>query len=446
MNKAIKKAPAKKEEAETTAAKPAKRARKPGKFTFQSVKGMHDILPVDQVFWDKIRKEVLNISDYYGFERIDTPAIENAAVFEKGVGAATDIVEKEMFYIKSDDKLVLRPECTASVVRAYLEHGMTHLPQPVKLYYFGPMYRHEQPQEGRFREFHQVGFEILGSESDPIYDAQVILACYRLLEACKLSKLEIHVNTIGCRVCRPVFRRRLLEYYKNKPICKDCRRRIVTNPLRLLDCKEEKCEKFKKDAPTILDSTCNNCNTHFKSVVEYLDELKIPYILDNNLVRGLDYYSRTTFEIFETGSKLALAGGGRYDYLVEILGGKVTPAVGAALGVERIVSLMQERNPEMGRKSKVDVFLVHIGSLAKKKSLVLIEELRKGGIRVREALGKDSMKSQLRQADKENVTLALIYGQKEAFEDTIIIRDLANSSQETVPLEKLVAEVKRRLK
>jgi len=413
---------------------------------FQSVKGMHDILPQDQWLWDKVRDEVRDISCYYNFLRIDTPIVEDVEIFEKGVGPATDIVEKQMYFIKGKNE-VLRPEGTAPVVRAYLEHGLSHLGQPVKLHYMAPMFRHEQPQEGRFRQFHQAGFEIFSAESDPVYDVQVILVCYRLLEALKINNLSIQLNTIGCKSCRVTYRRKLSDYYRNKELCRDCQRRVGKNTLRLLDCKNKNCvELVIKGAPTILDTLCRPCNEHFKSVLEYLEELGLPYSLNNHLVRGLDYYNQTVFEIFSEGFKSALAGGGRYDYLVEMLGGRKTAAVGAAIGLDRVVKLMKDQGVKPPAKCKPKVFVIHIGELAKRKSLGLIERLKKARIQANEALGKTSLQAQLRQADKEKADLALIFGQKEAFEDSIIIRDLETGVQETVPLDKFIEKVRKALK
>lgn len=422
-------------------------ASKPKKKGYQSVKGMHDILPKDQLYWDKIRTETKNLADYYHYGRIDTPLVEQADLFEKGVGEATDIVEKQMFVLKGGkDKLVLRPEGTASVVRAYLQHGLTHRPQPVKLYYIGPMFRKERPQEGRFRQFHQAGFEIIGDGNDAIYDAQIVLSCYRLLESLKIKKLDIQINTIGCKVCRPDYRRRLVDYYKKKKVCNNCERRLKTNPLRILDCKDNKCQEFKKDAPVILDCLCADCKSQFKGVLEYLEELGLPYSLNNYLVRGLDYYNQTVFEIFAEGFDGALASGGRYDYLAKILGGKDASAVGVGIGLERVIAVMKKNEVKLIAKQKPKVFFIHVGSLAKKKSLGLIEELKNAGVKIGEALGKGSLKAQLRQADKDEAVIALIFGQKEAFEKSIIIRDLATGSQESVLLDKFIKEVKKKLK
>lgn len=424
---------------------------------FQPLKGMHDILPQDQMWWDKIRKEAQHIAENYNFLRIDTPLLERAEVFEKSLGETTDIVEKQMFVFKSGsgDRLVLRPENTASIVRAYAQHGLSHLSQPLKLFYFGNMFRKEQPQAGRFRQFTQLGFEIIGGESDPIYDAQTMLVIFRFLERLKLKGLFVRLNSVGCRVCRPIYRKKLIDYYKNLVLktCHDCRRRFKQNPLRLLDCKNEDCQELKMNAPIMLDTLCSNCSKAFGSVLEFLDELKLPYQLDNYLVRGLDYYNKTAFEFFteavgENGEKFdfALGGGGRYDYLPEVFGQRQTAAVGGAIGLERVVEVMKATKVNLGIRDKSKVFFIHIGDSAKKKSLSLIEELIGAGIPVTESLGKDSLTAQFRAANKEESELALIFGQKEAFEDSIIVRDLKNGVQETVPLKKMINEVKKRLK
>lgn len=408
---------------------------------------MHDILPADQPLWEKLRKVARELGEDYNFERIDTPLVEPMALFERTAGESSDIVEKQMYVLKTkeDDSLVLRPEATASVARAYVEHGMAHVPQPVKLYYFGPLYRHEQPQEGRVRQFHQAGFEIIGGDSDAVYDAQIVAVAYRFLEEMKVGKLEIRINSIGCKQCRPIYRKKLVDYYKSRPSCKTCKRRITVNPLRVLDCKEKECATTKAGAPAMIDSLCTGCRGHFKLVLEYLDELGLSYMLDNQLVRGLDYYSRTVFEIFTEGWDAALAGGGRYDYLLELLGAKATPAVGCAMGLERVGLALARQGTPVTAKQKNRVHFIHIGDLAKKKSLSLIEALRRGGVHVAESLGKDSLKGQLAAADKAGAELALIFGQMEAFEESIIIRDLKTGAQETVLLTKFVEAVKKRL-
>lgn len=416
---------------------------------FHAPKGMHDILPVEQPLWERMERIGKGIASFYNFSRIETPILEQAELFERSVGEATDIVEKQMYIVKAGgSRLVLRPEFTASIARAYVQHGLHHLAQPLKLYAWGPVFRHEQPQSARYREFHQLDFEILGGDDDPIYDAQTIIAIYRFFEQMKIKDATVHINTIGCRVCRPVYRKKLLEYYKRreKELCADCKRRLVRNPLRLLDCQNETCARLKADVPNILDYLCNSCNRHFKAVLEFIEEVKLPYLVTPHLVRGLDYYNRTVFEVYVEQLKAALASGGRFDDLIEIIGGRATSAVGGAIGLERVVEILKSRNVKPAAKAKSKVFFIYVGDLAKKKSLALIEALREADIPVTESLGKESLKAQLRAADKAGAVLALIFGQKEAFEETIIMRDLVSGNQEPVPLAKLVAEVKKRIK
>ncbi|MBI4159999.1 histidine--tRNA ligase [Candidatus Wolfebacteria bacterium] len=416
----------------------------------QTAKGMRDILPEEQAWWHRVRDASEEVADFYNFMRIDTPLVERAELFERGVGVGTDIVEKEMYFLKTrGDRLVLRPEGTASAVRAYLEHSLSRLGQPVKLYYIGPMFRHEQPQEGRYRQHHQVGFEILGAESDPLYDAQVIVLGTRMLKSLKLKKLIIRLNSIGCRTCRPGHRKKLVDYYRRfeNKLCKDCKRRLNVNPLRLLDCKNAGCAEFKAQAPIMVDYLCSSCRAHFKGVLEYLDETGLSYTLDPYLVRGLDYYNRTVVEFFVEESNIALGGGGRYDYLGELLAGRRVdlPAVGISLGIERLVKAMSVQGVAGRTRSKPRVFLIQIGEEAKRKALGLIEKFHEANVKVIESLGRGSLKSQLRVADKEEVDIALLFGQREVFEGMVIIRDMKSGAQETVPLEKVVEEVKRRL-
>ncbi len=426
--------------------------KKEKKILFQSPKGMHDILPSEQPWWEKLRKASQEVANFYNFLRIDTPILEDVEIFEKGIGITTDIVEKQMFVLrtKGRDHLALRPENTPAIVRAYFEHGLSRLPQPLKLYYFGPFFRYEHPQFGRYRQFHQIGFEILGGEEDPIYDSQIILVSLRLIEELKIKNSIIQLNSLGCKNCRLIYRRKLQDYYRklSVKICKDCRRRLSLNPLRLLDCKNENCERAKSRAPIMLDYLCPACRDHFREVLEYLDELSLPYTLNPYLVRGLDYYNRTVFEITTEGYNISLAGGGRYDYLGEMLGARknTLPATGSSLGAERIIEIMKAREIGGLPKIKARAFLLQIGKPAKKRALGLIEDFRRAGVKVIESLGRESLNSQLKIADREEVEMALILGQREVFEENIIIRDMKSGVQETVPLAKVVEEVKKRLK
>jgi histidyl-tRNA synthetase len=338
---------------------------------------------------------------------------------------------------------------------------MASLPQPVKLYTYGPLFRYEHPQAGRFRQFHQVDFEVFGEQSAAI-DAQIIQIFTAVLKELKFSHLIIEVNSIGDVQCRPYYKKVLMNYLRPRQhvLCADCRRRLRENPLRTLDCKEEKCQRVKAQAPQILDHLCDECKNHFKSLLEFLDEADLPYHLDPYLVRGLDYYTKTVFEIFsekalqqekvEGGEVLieknALVGGGRYDTLGKLIGGKEVPATGAAAGVERIIQLMKEQGFPAAAIPGPRIFLAQLGDLPKKKTLKLLEELRKAKISIAESLGRDSLRTQLARADKLGVDYTLILGQREVLDNAIVIRKMDKGEQETVKLDKVVEELKKRLK
>ncbi len=420
-------------------------ARKP---KFQRAKGMHDILPEEQKYYQRIYDVVSNIADFYGFGKIDTPVVEEIELFSKGIGLATDIVKKQMYSLRTrgGDLLGLRPEWTAPVVRAYIENGMQNLPQPLKLWYFGPCYRYERPQSGRYRQFWQFGFEVFG-EQNSVIDAQIIQIFYNILQDLKLKNLTIEVNSIGDNNCRPYYKKLLTNYFRNREssLCVSCKKRLKENVLRILDCKEEKCQPIKAEAPQTLDHLCDECHSHFKEVLEFLDEIEIPYSLNPYLVRGLDYYTKTVFEVFAEGNN-ALAGGGRYDKLVKVLGGKETPACGAAAGIERIISLMKSQEVKFPKEQETQIFLAQLGSLAKRKSLKLLGDFRKAKIMVAESFGRDSLKAQLNRADKIKARYTLILGQKEALENVVIIRDMSNGKQEIVKIDKVIGEMRKKLK
>ncbi|MFQ6049844.1 MAG: histidine--tRNA ligase [Candidatus Paceibacterales bacterium] len=429
-------------------------AKKP---RFQSPTGMHDILPEDQKYFQKIYDVVKNIAHFYNFQKIETPILEETELFSKGIGLATDIVQKEMFSFrtKGGDYLTMRPEGTAPIVRAYIENGMQSLPKPVKLWHFGPFFRYERPQAGRYRQFWQFGLEVFGEKS-PAVDAQIIQIFYNILGELKLKNLIVEVNSIGASCCRPYYKKILVSYLRSKigSLCANCRRRLKENPLRILDCKEEKCQRIVSQGPQTIDHLCKSCRQHFKEVLEFLDELELPYHLNPYLVRGLDYYTKTVFEIFSTKkseesleiSKNSLAGGGRYDVLIKILGGKDTPAMGAAAGIDRIIILMKEKAIRLPKEIKPQFFLAQLGNLAKGKSLKLMEDFRKARIPISEFLGRDSLRAQLKMADRIGARYTLILGQKEALEGTIIIRNMKTGRQKTVKTEKIVSRMKKLLK
>lgn len=429
------------------------------KIKFQRPAGMHDILPQDQKYFQKVYAISENIANFYGFRKINTPILEDTNLYSKGIGLTTDIVQKQMYTLrtKGGDYLTLRPEFTPGIARAYIGHGMKNLPQPVKLYSIGPVFRYEKAQAGRYRQFHQFNLEVIGDES-PVIDAQVIQIAYNILSELKLKDLIVEINNIGDSQCRPYYKKLLLSYFRGRveSLCVDCRRRLKENVLRILDCKEEKCQRIISQAPQTIDHLCNECHRHFKSVLEFLDEIELPYRLNPYLVRGLDYYTKTVFEIFleapkktedkEQFTKNALIGGGRWDGLIKLLGGEDTRAIGWAMGVERVVTIIKTRGMKPPKPAEAPVFLAQLGTVAKRKSLKLLEDFRKAKIQVAESFGKDSLKAQLTIADRIGAKYTLILGQREALEETIIIRDMKTGGQETVKLNKIIREIKKRLK
>ncbi len=436
----------------------------------QSPSGMHDVLPKEQRYFKEVHKAFQSLARYYRFGKIDTPIVEDADLFTKGVGEGTEVVQKQMYVLKTrgGDLLALRPEGTAPIVRSYIEHGMKTLPQPVKLWYFGPFFRYERPQAGRYRQFWQTGLEVLG-DGNPVIDAQVIQIFYEILKKLKFDNLVIEINSIGCSQCRPYYKKLLKNHLRSyrSSLCKDCQKRFKDNPLRILDCKQDKCKEIVSSAPQIIDHLCKECHGHFKEVLEFLDELELPYHLNPYLVRGLDYYTKTVFEVvpsdedglplsksLEEGkeediskslAKNALGGGGRYDDLAKTLGGNDIPAFGVAAGVERIIELMKIRDIRPYKKKKPKVFLAQLGKKAKIESLKLMEKFRKSRVSVVTAFDKDSLKSQLKAADRWGVKYSLILGQKEVIDKEILIRNMKTGKQTAVDIDKVVKEIKKRI-
>ena len=424
---------------------------------FYLVKGFKDILPEDQSFWNFLRGKFLNVARSYGYDQIDLPILEDSKLFVKGVGNLTDVVSKEMFTFETlgKEKVSLRPEGTAGTVRAYIEHGMMNRKKPVKMFYMGPMFRYDKPQAGRYRQFYQFGLEVIG-EDDPIIDSQMIYMTAQLFDEMKIPVI-IKINSIGCPKCREKFLKAFKEYVKKSKskLCKDCQVRYSKNVMRILDCKESKCREIILDAPQILDHLCDDCNKHFVKVLEYLEDSQINYELDPFIVRGLDYYNRTTFEVLPTeefcqgdpGSQTALAGGGRYDYLIKNLGGQNTPAIGMAFGMERIIGALKKvKDIEVPNLDTCDVFVAQLGDKARKKVMVLFERLRRSGFRIAESISKTSLGQQLEEANRLKTKLALIIGEKELLDKTILIRDMESGNQEVVPEGKLESVLESRLK
>lgn len=419
----------------------------------ESVKGMRDILPQEDGYWDLIETILKNVAASFGFSRIRTPVLEKTELFIRGVGKQTDIVQKEMysFKTKGGDALTLRPEMTAPVMRAYIENGMKVQVQPVKLYYFEPSFRHERPQQLRYRQFYQIGFEEIGLGGSAV-DAELILIAHYFLSKVGLDDYEFQVNTLGDENCREGYVELLREYLKlnKRSLCDTCNGRMIKRPLSVFDCKEEKCQRVVRVAPKIIDSLCEACRTDFKEVLELLDEVQVPYALNPFIVRGLEYYSRTVYEVWmsrdgELDSQISLGGGGRYDGLAELIGGEHTPGSGFALGIERVEEAVKEKGIKINKESRGVVFLAQLGFQAKKRAMRLLPELLREGIKVKSSFVRDSLSSQLRIADKLETEYAIIIGEKELYDRSVILRDMKTGNQETLEMKDLVQELKNRL-
>lgn len=424
--------------------------KKTNKEPISSVKGMRDIIGDKYYQFQGFFEKAQEVAVYYGFKPIDTPIVEHEDVFTSSIGIGTDIVDKEMYTLKTKggDHLALRPEHTAGLMRSYIEHGMQSEPQPVLLYNYGPIFRHDNPQKGRYRQFWQFDMDAVGSEKS-ILDALVIKTAWTVLSEAGAENLSVDINSIGDKECRASYIRELTSYYKKHigvlpPVDRE---RLKVNPLRILDSKEEKTIELNQNAPDSLSHLCSACKKHFKEVLEYLEEMEIPYNINKCLVRGLSYYTRTVAEIMiedpETGKKITISAGGRYDYLGKQLGSKKDiPAVGMSMGVDRIVEApwFAKLSPRIIKKPKI--YFIQLGFDAKLKSLNVIEILRKGKISIAQSISKDNLGSQLAMAEKLGMHYAIIFGQKEAMENSVIFRDMTNRSQETVKLAKLLEYIK----
>jgi histidyl-tRNA synthetase len=416
-----------------------------------SPRGMRDIMNETYYHFQGFFEKAQEVAVYYGFKPIDTPMLEHQDIFTSSIGEGTDIIDKEMYTLKTKggDHLALRPEHTAPLMRAYIEHGMQNMPQPVMFYNYGPVFRHDKPQRGRYRQFWQFDLDSMGSEKS-IMDALVIKAGMTILEEAGAENLSIDINSIGDKECRGAYMKELTSYYRKhiSGLAPIDRERLKTNPLRLLDSKEEKTKEINERAPESISFLCPSCKKHFKEVLEYLEEMGIQYNMNKNLVRGLSYYTRTVFEVYakseeEGGSPMQIASGGRYDYLARQIGGKKdVPSVGFSIGVDRIVesAWYKKLSPRILKKPKI--YFIQLGSEAKLKSLNIIEILRKAHIPLAQALSKDSLGSQLAIAEKLAIPYALIFGVKEALDNSVIVRNMGNRSQATVKLNKLLEYLK----
>ncbi len=410
-----------------------------------AIKGMNDILPGEVETWQFLETKAREVFGCFGFSEIRTPAVEKTELFCRSIGETTDIVEKEMYTFadKSDNSLTLRPEGTAPVMRAYIQNKLHALDPVSKLYYMGPMFRYERPQKGRYRQFHQIGAEVIGVE-EPKIDAQVLAMLHRYFCQIGIDAVSLQVNSLGCPECRPAYRQQLIAYLDERlaSLCAECQRRYQTNPLRALDCKVEGCRQATSDAPAMIDHLCAACDEHFGQVKTHLQALQIPFEINARMVRGLDYYVRTTFELVtdQLGAQNAVAAGGRYDGLVESLGGPALPGIGFAIGVERLVLML---GTDSVSPQGPDLFVAALGDAASDQAFVLMSQLQNSGIRAEMDYQGKSLKAQMRRANKLRARFALILGEDELQSGRAQLKNMADSSQQEVVLETLAAEFAR---
>lgn len=411
--------------------------------TIAGVRGFKDILPGETEMWQFIEHTTRAVLADFGFKEIKIPILEKTELFARSIGKDTDIVEKQMYTLsdRRGESLTLRPEATASVLRAYIEHNLYRTEQIVRLYSIGPMFRYERPQKGRHRQFYQINAEVLGI-GDPKIDAELIIMLLHLLEKLGLGKVELHINSLGCLQCRSNFKEALKSFLGQHVdvLCPDCKRRLVTNPLRILDCKVEACNEAISDAPSILDFLCAGCSAHFDEVKDMLELFEISYIVNSQVVRGLDYYTRTAFEVIipGLGSQNAIAGGGRYDSLLKELGGPDLPGVGFAIGIERL-ALLIKGGRDLIRFPKV--FVAALGPEAQSKAFHMMMALRLNGVWAEMDYGEKSLKSQMRRADRMKVDFTLIVGEQELKTGSAILKDMKSGYQQTIDLNRGIEEV-----
>ena len=409
---------------------------------YKALYGTHDILPSESILWQYLEDRLREIFAVYNYQEIRVPIFEETELFARSIGQDTDIVQKEMYTFQDQGKrsLTLRPEGTAGAVRAYLEHALGEKSPLVKLYYLGSMFRQERPQKGRMREFHQFGIEAIGS-ADPAVDAEQIEMGVRICQELKITDFKLHVNSIGCPVCRPVHREKLLEQMKDKvgALCDDCKTRYLRNPLRMFDCKNEECIAQLKGAPVMVDYLCEECRTHYDQVKKYLAELGVDYLEDKRLVRGLDYYTKTAFEIKSPllGSQDTLLGGGRYDLLVEELGGKATPAIGFAAGMERFVLVLQMQKKLDLEEKKLNLFIAALGDEAKAFAVKLVRDLRQKNISCETDYLLRSLKAQMREANRQKAEKVLIIGEEEMKKGRAVLKDMQSGEQQEIDLDQI---------
>ena len=415
-------------------------------------RGTNDFLPGESEKWQYIEQLCRQVCAEYGYREIRLPIFEHTEVYLRSVGETSDIVEKEMYSFedKGLTHVTLRPEGTAGTVRAFLENRLYADPQPTKLYYMGPMFRYDKPQAGRYRQFNQFGIEVFGADHATI-DAEVITLAVEIFKRLGLTGLSVKINTVGCADCRPKHMEELKTYFRQHEdnLCETCRDRLERNPLRILDCKEDGCKAVAKGAPTTIEAACDNCSTHFNQLLGYLDAVGISYEIDTNLVRGLDYYVRTAFEVVinSVGSaQNALCGGGRYNGMVEQFGGDDMPGIGYAMGMERLLLTLKEQGIELPVGKHPDVYIAPLGDAAQKEAFVLTQALRSRNIYTeKDYLGK-SLKAQMKAADRFHVKYCVIIGDSELEKGIAVVREMATGEQQEIALSQLVEDLEGRLK
>ncbi len=419
--------------------------------TIQAPRGTRDILPGEVEQWQAVEALVHDLAARYGFREIRTPVVEHTEVFQRTVGEATDIVEKEMYTFtdRGGRSLSLRPEGTAAVMRAYLEHGLRQAPQPGKFYYIAPMFRYDRPQKGRYRQHTQFGAEIIGSPA-PAADAEVLTLPIRLLQAVGLSEVEVHLNSVGDAVCRPRYLKALRDYFRPHldELCDDCRRRFEHHPLRILDCKKESCHRIARGAPRSIDHLCGACAAHLEGVKRHFDLLGVRYTIDPFIVRGLDYYTRTAVEVYSgsLGAQNAMFGGGRYDGLAEQLGGPPTPGVGFGFGLDRLLLVAEQEGNVPSLDRRVEVMVVGIGDAARDEATRLLDALRAAGLRAAGDLLNRDAGAQLKYANRLGVRYAVLLGEDELAAGTATVREMAGGGQETLRRPELIATLAAHLR
>jgi len=417
---------------------------------YQAPRGTQDILPADRPYWRYVTGQMHAVAALFGYQQIDPPIFEETALFVRGVGEGTDIVDKEMysFQDKGGAEITLRPEFTAGVMRAYIENGMHVWPQPVKLYSIGPIFRYERPQAGRFRQHHQFNVEAVG-ELDPAVDLEVMTVAWTLLTRLGYRGLSFQLNSTGCPVCRPAYRAKLVEYFRayEDRLNEVDRRRLTINPLRLLDSKEEAAQPLLNDAPHSADYLCDECADHLARLRGYLETLQMPYAINFRLVRGLDYYTKTVFEIWAEGigAQAAVCGGGRYDGLIEELGGPPTPGIGFGMGIERVILSLKEQGIAAPALPMPRVQISPLGDAARNAAVRLTYDLRTAGVGALLAFGDRSLKSQLKSANKADVAYTVILGDQELVSGVVVVRDMAGGEQTNVPLSGVIDWLRGRL-